>query len=77
MIGAAANEAARIEGLCKALGRSLLVSEAVARHLEGDWRSSAGTRGVGEPIELFTAPELPSHVSPSSRALICSARYFE
>jgi adenylate cyclase len=60
VIGAAANEAARIEGLCKALGHSLLVSDAVARHLEGDWRSLGGhaLRGVGEPIELFTAPEL-------------------
>jgi adenylate cyclase len=60
VIGAAANEAARIEGLCKTLGRSLLVSDAVARHLEGDWRSLGehALRGIGEPIELFTAPEL-------------------
>jgi adenylate cyclase len=60
VIGAAANEAARIEGMCKTLGRSLLVSEAVARHLEGDWRSLGAhtLRGIGEPIELFTAPEL-------------------
>jgi adenylate cyclase len=60
VIGAAANEAARIEALCKTLGRSLLVSQAVARYLDGTWRSlgAHALRGVGEPIELFTAPEL-------------------
>jgi adenylate cyclase len=56
VIGAAANEAARIEALCKTLGRSLLVSAAVARHLAGEWRSlgAHALRGIGEPIELFT-----------------------
>jgi class 3 adenylate cyclase len=60
VIGAAANEAARIEALCKTLGRSLLVSQALARHPTARGASSARThlRGIGEPIELLSAPEL-------------------
>jgi hypothetical protein len=67
---AAANEAARIEGLCKTLGGSLLVSDAVARHLEGEWRSLGehALRGVGEPIELFTAPELSRSLGVNAMA---------
>jgi adenylate cyclase len=55
VIGAAANEAARIEALCKVLDAPLLVSGLVARHLAG-CRSlgSHQLRGVGEPMELFT-----------------------
>lgn len=56
VIGAAANEAARIEALCKDLGVRLLVSEAVARHLSAPLRSLGRhrLRGVGESVELFT-----------------------
>ena len=56
VIGAAANEAARIEALCKTLGVNLLVSERVVRHLPGRWRSLGrhALRGVGNEIELFT-----------------------
>ena len=56
VIGAAANEAARIESLCKALKVDLLISEHVARHLAEPPRSLGrhALRGVGEPIELFT-----------------------
>ena len=56
VVGSAANEAARIEALCKTLDTSLLVSEQVARHTPREWRS-AGThrlRGVEKPVELFT-----------------------
>jgi adenylate cyclase len=55
VIGAAANEAARIESLCKVLDTPLLLSRPVARHLAGA-RSlgSHSLRGVGEPMELFT-----------------------
>jgi adenylate cyclase len=55
VIGAAANEAARIESLCKVLDAPLLLSAPVARHL-GGCRSLGrhALRGVGEPIELFT-----------------------
>jgi adenylate cyclase len=56
VIGAAANEAARIESLCKTLDVNLLISEQVARHLAERPRSLGkhALRGVGEPIELFT-----------------------
>jgi adenylate cyclase len=58
VIGAAANEAARIESLCKQLEVELLVSEHVARVLPIRWRSMAShtLRGVGDKIELFTLP---------------------
>ncbi|HEX6411984.1 MAG TPA: adenylate/guanylate cyclase domain-containing protein [Burkholderiales bacterium] len=58
VIGAAANEAARIESLCKQLEVDLLVSEHVARVLPIRWRSmgSHTLRGVGDKIELFTLP---------------------
>ena len=56
VIGAAANEAARIESLCKSLDTSLLMSEEVVRHLPGSWKSLGrhALRGVGEPVALFT-----------------------
>jgi len=56
VIGAAANEAARIEALCKRLEVDLLVSEDVARVLPMRWRSmgSHTLRGVGDKMELFT-----------------------
>jgi adenylate cyclase len=55
VIGAAANEAARIESLCKVLDAPLLVSAPVARHLSG-CRSLGrhALRGVAESMELFT-----------------------
>ena len=56
VVGAAANEAARIESLCKALDVTLLASADVVRHAPPAWRS-VGThrlRGVGKPVELFT-----------------------
>jgi len=57
VVGAAANEAARIESLCKTLDVPLLISEPVARHVPG-CRSLGHhrLRGVGDPIELFTLP---------------------
>jgi adenylate cyclase len=56
VIGAAANEAARIESQCKVLNVDLLVSERVARVLPADWRSLGKhtLRGVGDKMELFT-----------------------
>jgi adenylate cyclase len=58
VIGAAANEAARIESLCKRLDVDLLVSERVVRALPGAWRSLGAhtLRGVGDKMELFTLP---------------------
>jgi adenylate cyclase len=56
VIGAAANEAARIEALSKELDTPLVVSEAVARHLSCPLRSLGRhrLRGVGDSVELFT-----------------------
>jgi adenylate cyclase len=56
VIGAAANEAARIEALCKDLDTPLIVSEAAARHLSAPLRTIGRhrLRGVGESVELFT-----------------------
>ncbi len=55
VVGAAANEAARIEALCKTLGVDLLLSERVAGHLEGLRSLGKHTlRGVGDKMELFT-----------------------
>ncbi|HSA88434.1 MAG TPA: adenylate/guanylate cyclase domain-containing protein [Burkholderiales bacterium] len=56
VVGAAANEAARIESLCKDLAVDLVVSERVARALPGEFRSlgSHTLRGVGDKMELFT-----------------------
>ena len=56
VIGAAANEAARIEGLCKTLKVDVAVSDSVARHLPGRLRSIGRhqLRGVGLPVEIFT-----------------------
>lgn len=54
VIGAAANEAARIESLCKMLDTDLLVSERIVRHLPGEWKHAL--RSVGERIALFTLP---------------------
>ena len=55
VIGAAANEAARIESLCKVLGVPLVLSHLVAEHVP-DCRALGAhrLRGVGAPIELFT-----------------------
>jgi adenylate cyclase len=54
VIGAAANEAARIEALCKVLNEPLLVSAPVARHLAGCRSLGAhALRGVAESMELF------------------------
>ena len=56
VIGAAANEAARIEALCKPLNAALVVSAEVARHTGHAWRrlGSHPLRGVEKPVELLT-----------------------
>jgi adenylate cyclase len=65
VVGAAANEAARIEALCKTLDVPLLLSEPVARHVPGC--RSLGfhrLRGVGEPVELFALGAATSPPAP-------------
>ena len=56
VIGETVNVASRIEGLCKVLGRRVLCSSAVAKHMP-DTLTSLGlheVRGVPEPLEVFT-----------------------
>ncbi|HYI83186.1 MAG TPA: adenylate/guanylate cyclase domain-containing protein, partial [Acetobacteraceae bacterium] len=55
VIGRAVNEASRVEGLCKPLGRPLLMTGAVARLL-GDEAEPLGAhhvKGVAEPLAVF------------------------
>ena len=56
VVGAAANEAARIEALCKTLDASPVVSEQVASQVPLEWQSLGRhkLRGVGKPIKVFT-----------------------
>ncbi len=58
VIGSAANEAARIEALCKQLGEPVLLSAEFARNHPGDWISLGKhrLRGIAEPQELFSLP---------------------
>ena len=60
--GPVVNEVARIEGLCKQLGRPVLASDRFAALAAGEMVSlgSHGLRGVARPIEVFTLPELAS-----------------
>ena len=56
VVGAAANEAARLEALSKTLNASPLVSEQVASQVPLEWQSLGRhkLRGVGKPIKVFT-----------------------
>ena len=58
VIGAAANEAARMEGLCKALNQPLLISSEFRRCFPGKVVSLGfhTLRGVSAPEEVFTLP---------------------
>jgi adenylate cyclase len=59
VVGSAVNEASRIEGLCRPLGRHVLLSSAVCEAAASSSRKllSLGVhalRGIREPQELFT-----------------------
>ena len=58
VIGAAANEAARLEGLCKTLDQPLLISSAFEGCFPGELISLGfhALRGVSTPVEIFTLP---------------------
>ena len=58
VIGAAANETARIEALSKTTGADVVLSGAVVSELGEDWPSLGRfeLRGVGEPAEVFSLP---------------------
>jgi adenylate cyclase len=59
VIGAAANEAARMEGLCKVLNQPLLISSEFRRCFPGDLVSLGfhTLRGVHTRTEIFTLSE--------------------
>ena len=59
VIGAAANEAARIEGMSKKLGNPVMISDAFARCYPGELVSLGhhGLRGLKEKREIFTLPD--------------------
>lgn len=59
VIGSTANEAARLEGLCKTLNRSVLISGEFKRCFPGELISLGYhmLRGVRTPQEVFTLPE--------------------
>ncbi len=58
VIGAAANEAARIEALCKETGSDIIVSQTVAAALEEKLPSLGRfeLRGVAQPMEVYALP---------------------
>lgn len=60
VIGPAANEAARIESLCKETKQTVLVSEQFADGLEENWQDLGhhAIRGSERQIRLFTLPSL-------------------
>ena len=62
VIGAAANEAARIEGLCKTLDATVLISDEFAGNFPESLVSMERhrLRGVGAEREIFTLPHLAS-----------------
>ena len=59
VIGAAANEAARIESMTKTLDRQIVMSSEFAASYPGELLSLGmhELRGVGAKLELFTLPE--------------------
>ncbi len=56
VIGRAVNEASRVEALCKSLGRSILITEPVARRLERplDELGEHPLRGLTTPVSIFS-----------------------
>jgi len=56
VIGAAVNEASRVEALQKTLKRNILITEAVARRLDGtlDHLGAHSVRGVSVPISIYS-----------------------
>lgn len=68
VIGSAANEAARIEAMCKALDQCVLISESVARIVPNKLISLGfhRLRGVRTPYELFSLPQTENGETPNT-----------
>lgn len=64
-IGPAVNLASRLEGLCKPLGRTVLVSGALAAETDMPLVAlgSHALRGIATPCEVFTPPEAQGRTS--------------
>ncbi|MBW2373827.1 MAG: adenylate/guanylate cyclase domain-containing protein, partial [Deltaproteobacteria bacterium] len=58
--GPVVNEVSRLEGLCKVLGKPVVASGAFAESVDADLvpLGRHELRGVAEPVEVFTLPEL-------------------
>lgn len=56
VIGSAANEAARIESMCKTLNQPVLISNEFAKHFPGEFKSLGNhiLKGIKETQEIFT-----------------------
>jgi len=61
VIGSAVNEASRVEALQKTLGRSILITETVARHLDValDHLGQHQLRGVAAAVSVYSPHETP------------------
>jgi adenylate cyclase len=61
VIGPAVNEASRVEALQKKLGRSILITEAVAQHLDHplDHLGEHELRGVSLPVAVYSPRDNP------------------
>ncbi|MDR3467335.1 MAG: adenylate/guanylate cyclase domain-containing protein, partial [Xanthobacteraceae bacterium] len=56
VIGPAVNQAARLEGLCSALGRAVVVSDAIAAYLPAQDLEPLGShalKGIAEPQAVY------------------------
>ncbi|MBB4363321.1 class 3 adenylate cyclase [Bradyrhizobium sp. CIR18] len=64
-IGPAVNLASRLEGLCKPLGRAVLVSGALAAETDMPLVAlgSHSLRGIAAPCEVFALPEMQNRTS--------------
>jgi len=60
VIGAAANETARIESLCKTTGEDVVLSQAFVGELGERWPSLGrfDLPGISRPVEVFSLPEV-------------------
>lgn len=65
VIGSAVNEASRVEALHKTLKRPVLITEAVARHLEAplDFLGAHRLRGVAAPMAIYSPADIATEAA--------------